>query len=61
MENKKIKQRKRELKEKIACIQAKIDYCPNVSFDRPKYIQDINLLKGELKGIKFAERELKSN
>lgn len=54
---KKITKRKRELKEQIAEIKRKIDWCPNVSFDRPKFVQDINLLKGELKGIKFVENE----
>ena len=61
MGTEKIKQKKNDLKEAIAYLQMKIDYCPNVSFDRPKYIQDINLLKGKLKGIKFAEKQLNSN
>jgi len=50
----KIKLRKQELRKEIKEIKRKIEWEPVVSFTRPKLIQDINLLIGELKGINFA-------
>ena len=50
----KIKLRKKELKKKIDELKRRIAWEPTVSFTRPRLIQEMNILVGELKGIKFA-------
>ena len=49
-----IEERKKELRTKIKEFKRKIEWEPSFSFTRPKLIQDMNLLIGELKGIKFV-------
>ena len=51
-----IKSKKKELKAKIKEFERKIGWEPAVSFTRPGLIQEMNLVIGELKGIKLCEK-----